>query len=129
VTAATHDAPALILRHVPWEGAHRIGAVLAGKVPVRIVDVLEGQPLPPSDAVAGAVVMGGPMSVNDTAAFPDLAREVEWLQGAIAQELPLLGVCLGSQLIARSLGAEIGRAARPEIGFAPVRVCPTRATR
>ena len=111
----------LVIRHAPWEGPHRIGDAFAD-VPCQVVDVLEGDRLPDPATVAGAVVMGGPMSISDTSRHPDLARERAWIERALSQELPLLGVCLGSQLIADVLGAPVAPAPGPEIGWAPVTV-------
>lgn len=62
------------------------------------------------------------MSVNDADRQPRLAEEVEWLRAALDAELPLLGICLGSQLLARALGAEVSPGPAKEIGFAPVEV-------
>lgn len=115
------DGSLLVVRHVPWEGPHRISVVLAD-VPQRCVDVLDGHPLPDPSTLAGAVVMGGPMSVNDTDRYPDLAREKAWIEQALFHELPLLGVCLGSQLIAHVLGASVTPAPAAEIGWGPVTV-------
>ncbi|GAC1320327.1 MAG: type 1 glutamine amidotransferase [Thermoleophilaceae bacterium] len=109
------------VRHVPWEGPHRIAEALAD-IPPRSIDVLEGQPLPDVTTLAGAVVMGGPMSVHDTDRFPDLVREKAWIEQALFHELPLLGVCLGSQLIAQVLGAEVAPARRPELGWGAVSI-------
>lgn len=114
--------PLLVVRHVPWEGPRTILDAFGG-VPVTIVDSLEGDaPLPPVEAVRGAVFMGGPMSADDTDRHPRLAEEVDWLRAAVAAELPVLGVCLGSQLLARALGAEMRPGPAKEIGFAPVEV-------
>ena len=111
--------PLLVVQHVSWEGPHRILHAFDGVV-VQIVDVLESDcPLPAPAAVRGAVFMGGPMSVNDTGEHPRLAEEVTWLQNAVAAGLPVLGVCLGSQLLARALGADVRRG-QPEIGVSPV---------
>ena len=111
----------LAIQHVPWEGPHRI-LDACGALHVRTVKPLAGQELPPPDEVAGAVVMGGPMNVDEVGRFPALAAEREWLAAALARELPLLGICLGAQLLARALGAEVRPGAAPEIGFAPVEV-------
>jgi GMP synthase (glutamine-hydrolysing) len=81
--------------------------------------------LPSVEDVRGAVFMGGPMSVNDVDRHPRLAEEVEWLGAAAEAELPLLGICLGSQLLARALGAEVSPGPAKEIGFAPVEVMET----
>jgi GMP synthase (glutamine-hydrolysing) len=114
--------PLLVVRHVPWEGPHTILDAFAG-VPVRLIDSLDGDgPLPSVEEVCGAVFMGGPMSVNDSERHPRLAEEVDWLRAAVAAELPLLGICLGSQLLARALGAEVRPGPVKEIGFAPVEV-------
>ena len=111
----------LAIQHVPWEGPHRILDACGG-LQVHTVKPLAGQPLPPHEEVAGAVVMGGPMNVDEVGRFPALAAEREWLAEAVRRELPLLGICLGAQLLARALGAEVRRGEGPEIGFAPVEV-------
>lgn len=116
------DRPTLLaIQHVPWEGPHRI-LDACGALQVHTVKPLAGQPLPGHDEVAGAVVMGGPMNVDEVERFPALAAEREWLAEAVRQELPLLGICLGAQLLARALGAEVRAGEGPEIGFAPVEV-------
>jgi GMP synthase (glutamine-hydrolysing) len=114
--------PLLVVRHVPWEGPHTILDAF-DDVPVRLIDGLDGGgPLPPVEEVRGAVFMGGPMSVNDVERHPGLAAEVEWLRAAVGTQLPLLGICLGSQLLARALGAEVSAGPAKEIGFAPVEI-------
>jgi GMP synthase (glutamine-hydrolysing) len=111
----------LAIQHVPWETPHRILDACGG-LDVHTVKPLAGQPLPDHGEVAGAVVMGGPMNVDETERFPALAAEREWLAEAARRQLPLLGVCLGAQLLARALGAEVRPGERKEIGFAPVDV-------
>ncbi|HEX6752653.1 MAG TPA: type 1 glutamine amidotransferase [Solirubrobacterales bacterium] len=116
------DRPTLlVIQHVPWEGPHRI-LDACGKLAERTVKPLAGQALPDHDEVAGAVIMGGPMSVDDTERHPGLAAEREWLAEALRREMPLLGICLGAQLLARALGTEVRPGERPELGFAPVEV-------
>lgn len=111
----------LAIQHVPWEGPHRI-LDACGSLRVKTVKPLAGQPLPPHEEVAGAVVMGGPMNVDEVERFPALAAERDWLAGAVEQGMPVLGVCLGAQLLARALGAEVRAGEGPEIGFAPVEI-------
>jgi len=114
--------PLLVIRHVPWEGPHTILDAFAG-VPVQTVDVLASDaPLPAQDALRGAVVMGGPMGVYDTDRHPRLAEEIAWLRTAVDLGLPVLGVCLGSQLLAAALGADVVPGRDKELGFAPVEV-------
>jgi GMP synthase (glutamine-hydrolysing) len=111
----------LVFQHVPWEGPHRILDACAG-LRVQTVKPLAHQPLPPPEEVAGAVVMGGPMSADEVERFPGLAAEREWLAAAHGLGLPLLGICLGAQILARALGAEVRVGEGPELGFAPVEV-------
>ncbi|MGV1049275.1 MAG: type 1 glutamine amidotransferase [Solirubrobacterales bacterium] len=116
------DRPTLLaIQHVPWETPHRI-LDACGALAVHTVKPLAGQALPAHEQVAGALVMGGPMNVDEVERFPALAAEREWLAEAVRRELPLLGICLGAQLLARALGAEVRAGERKEIGFATVEV-------
>lgn len=116
------DRPILLaIQHVPWETPHRI-LDACDSLAVHTVKPLAGQALPSHDAVAGAVVMGGPMSVDDTERHPALAAEREWLAEAVRREMPVLGICLGAQLLARALGAQVRAGEGPELGFAPVEI-------
>lgn len=116
------DRPVLlVIQHVPWEGPHRILDVCGG-FHVHTVKPLAGQPLPAHDEVAGAVVMGGPMNVDEVARHPELAEEREWLAAAVHCGLPVLGICLGAQLLARALGAEVRPGEGAELGYASVEV-------
>ncbi|MGE5281355.1 MAG: type 1 glutamine amidotransferase [Chloroflexota bacterium] len=119
---STGERPILLaIQHVPWEGPHRILDACAG-IDVRTVKPLAGQELPGHDEVAGAVVMGGPMSVGEVGRHLELGEEREWIAAALKREMPLLGICLGAQLIASALGAEVRPGEGPELGYAPVEI-------
>ncbi|WP_282607234.1 hypothetical protein [Pelagibius sp. Alg239-R121] len=89
-----------------------------------------GDSLPDPAAISdyvGAVVYGGPESANDDRETPYIAQEIDWVGRWVAAEKPYLGICLGAQLLARSLGAKVSRhpEGAHEIGY--VEVQPTQA--
>jgi len=121
-TIIMDDRPTLLaIQHVPWETPHRVLDACDG-LAVHTVKPLTGQKLPAPETVAGAVVMGGPMNVDETDRHPELAAEREWLAEAVRLEIPVLGICLGAQLLARALGGEVRPGEAPELGFAPVEI-------
>lgn len=119
-TAGASRGRVLVVRHAPWEGPHRLGDVLARRFHLLERCPIDGDELPRVDAVDAAVLMGGPMNVDQHDLHPALAVEKEWIGEALARDVPTLGICLGAQLIARALGAEVRRAEEPEIGWASI---------
>jgi hypothetical protein len=94
-----------------------------------------GEPLPETLADHdGVVVFGGPMGANDT---PDwVRREINWLEVPLGEDKPILGLCLGAQMLARALGAQVFSYddKRSEIGYSPIEptaagetLCPARS--
>jgi len=81
----------------------------------------KGDPLPKADTVDGLIVMGGPMGVYDDALYPWLKTEKTLIREVIDQDKPVLGICLGAQLIAEVLGARVWKNKHKEIGFFPLR--------
>jgi GMP synthase (glutamine-hydrolysing) len=111
----------LTVTNVPWETPHRILDSCAA-LDVRHARPLEGDALPAHEEVAGALVMGGPMNVDETDRHPGLAATRDWLAEAVRRAMPVLGICLGAQLLARALGAAVLPGERKEIGFHQVTV-------
>jgi GMP synthase-like glutamine amidotransferase len=114
-------APWVVVQHTATEGPGLLAGVLADAgADVRVVRVDLGQVLPAPSQMTGIVVMGGPMGVHDTSRYPWLEPEQRWLAGAVDAGLPVLGVCLGAQLLAAALGAEVTTGQAPEIGVGAV---------
>ena len=87
----------------------------------------EQQPLPPAGDFAGLVIMGGPMGAYDDDQFPHLRQTVDLIQQFYREDKPVLGVCLGAQLIARAFGSPVYPHSTPELGFTPVSVVDSTA--
>ena len=116
------------LQHVAHEGPAAIAAWAAERGHSLEVTRLDlGQPTPGVDAFDMLVLLGGPMSVNDEAIHPWLVAEKRLIGEAIQSDRRLLGICLGSQLIASALGRRVYAAPEPEIGWFPVRRTPQAA--
>ena len=115
---------AYCLQHVPFEGPGVFAAALAdaGYELTRRVVPTEGLPPNPGDFL---LVMGGPMSAND----PDrwIQNELAFIRRAVEAGVPYLGVCLGSQLLAKAMGGRVYKGPAVEIGF--TRIVPTDAGR
>jgi GMP synthase-like glutamine amidotransferase len=114
-----------VLQHVPFEGIGSIAAWLEGqKAEVSYTRFFEAAPLPSLDAVELIIVMGGPMSANDEDRLTWLKSEKQFIRDAIVRDISVLGVCLGAQMIASTLGARVYRSPVKEIGWFPVRAVP-----
>jgi GMP synthase-like glutamine amidotransferase len=110
----------LVFRHVPYEHLGLIASVLeAAGLKYKYVDLpLDVDRRVDLESASGLVFMGGPMSVNDD--LPYLRREIEIIREAAGKGLPILGVCLGAQLIAKAFGASVYRNEVKEIGWYPI---------
>jgi GMP synthase (glutamine-hydrolysing) len=110
------------LRHVPFEDlgslapiAERLGyQVTYYEVGVGDLTALKNQ------SIDLLVVLGGPIGAYDDALYPYLADELAFIQQRLQLQQPILGICLGAQLMARALGAAVAPMGHKEIGFAPL---------
>jgi len=114
------------VRQVAFEDLGSIGAFLETRgFALRYLDAPLGE-LHGADLLAPdlLVVLGGPIGANDEAEYPFLQPLLAAIRARLERDLPLLGVCLGAQLMARALGARVYPAAAPEIGWAPLQLTP-----
>ena len=114
----------LIFRHFECEGPGYLGEYLARRgIPHELIAIDREQDPPPSiDGASALALMGGPMSANDP--LPWIGPVLDLIRQAQASGLPVLGHCLGAQLIAKALGATVTPNAVWEIGWLPVQRDP-----
>jgi GMP synthase (glutamine-hydrolysing) len=112
----------LAIRHVPFEDLGSFALLLAeAGYTIRYVDA------PTADFAALAkespellVVLGGPLGVNDAEDYPFVSAELKFVEARLKSALPLLGICLGSQFIAKALGAKVYAGSQVELGWKPL---------
>jgi GMP synthase (glutamine-hydrolysing) len=117
----------LVLQHHPVENLGSIAEALAGaSLAWQYVRVHEGQAVPTSmKGAGGLIVMGGPMGVYQLDRYPFLRDEMRLIEDAVKSDRPVLGVCLGAQIVAAALGAKVEKnPAGKEIGWHQIRLAP-----
>ncbi len=114
--------PVLIVRHTATEGAGYFSEFLDHHaIPWELLRIDIGDALPATlNGYSGLCLMGGPMSVNDD--LPWIAPELSLIREAVAQQLPVIGHCLGGQLLAKAMGGTVSANPVKEIGWGEVRV-------
>lgn len=123
--------PTIVFQHSDISRPGRLGRTLRDhghRLDIRRLDA--GDPIPPDfDGVDGVIALGGPQSLADPDARPEwMDREIEFLRGAHERQLPVIGVCLGHQLVGAALGAEVVRMEQPEVGFHTISLTPPGQT-
>jgi GMP synthase (glutamine-hydrolysing) len=111
-----------VFQHIACEDLGTFAETLAARgFTSEYIRLFAGDAIPGDwGTVRALIFLGGPMSVNDEARLPYLAAEKTVIRDALNRRLPVLGVCLGAQLLAAAAGSRVFPGARPEIGWEPV---------
>lgn len=109
----------LVFQHVPYEVLGKLDPLLRGAgFRIRYVNFgRDPESRPDVSKYDGLVILGGPMNVGQTEQYPHLLTEMQCIRDAIQQNMPILGICLGAQLIAAALGAKVYANHTKEIGW------------
>jgi len=111
VQHAQHEHPAALRRALETQGVQTLW-----------IHPYRGDGYPDVSQIRGMISLGGPMGANDEAEHPWITRECELLRQCVEAELPTVGVCLGGQMMARALGAEVARNEVAEVGWYPIQL-------
>jgi len=113
----------LVVQHEEFEGPGTLREALGGSE-LRVVRTFADDPVPRTLEENALLVLGGGMGVYDRDRLPHLEDEIALCKAAVAAAKPVLGICLGSQLLAAALGGAVGKAPRKEIGWHGVTLLP-----
>jgi GMP synthase-like glutamine amidotransferase len=118
--------PVAICRYAPQEGPGYFAEYLSVHgIPWRLVKLDEGEMLPETGGISGLAMMGGPMSVNDD--LPWVAPMLDLIRSAVRSRVPVIGHCLGGQLLSKALGGDVRANPVKEIGWGFVDVVDRQA--
>ncbi len=109
----------LFIKHIDIEGPETLGPFFVEKgYAQRVVNLYDGEHLPLSfEGIDAVISLGGPMNVYEEEEYPFLKKEDAFLKKVIVQHVPFLGICLGSQLLAKAAGGSVVRSPEEEIGW------------
>ena len=116
----------LVLQHIDCEDLGTIEqAMIHRGISYRYVRLFDGDPLPEDiKNYSGLIILGGPMNVYEEDVYPYLKGEDILIKEAIKRRIPVLGICLGGQLIAKATGAKVNKGAKKEIGWYDLLLTP-----
>ncbi|WP_444898642.1 type 1 glutamine amidotransferase [Microbulbifer sp. VAAC004] len=111
--------PILIIQHEEHEGPGYI-ADWASQRQIPTILINPQISILPDTGFSGVIILGGMMNVEDQISLPWLADEIHWVKSIVNRQVPIVGICLGAQILAHALGADIKPMKQEELGWYPV---------
>ncbi len=119
----SRQSPVLIIQHAPHEHAAALRRALESQgIPSQVTKIWAGEGLPDPRKVSGLVSLGGPMGANDEIDFAWIRDELRMMKQIYELGLPIAGICLGGQMLARALGGKVSASEHPEIGWFEIKL-------
>ncbi len=114
----------LIIKHIDIEGPGTLGDFFKKQdEPFRIIELGAGEALPTDlNGIKAVVVLGGPMNVDEEDKYSFLSPENKFIKTVLKEEIPYLGICLGSQLLAKAAGARVVKSPLKEVGWYKIKL-------
>lgn len=116
----------LVCQHVAYEPLGTLNPLLKRfGLRIRYVNFgREPEAQPKLEGYQALILLGGPMNLDQEKKFPHLSYEIHLVEQALQQEIPVLGICLGAQIVAKALGAKVKKNPEKEIGWYPIEITP-----
>ena len=118
------------LQHIACEGLGILEEIFQHReIDYRYIRLDQGESLPSPDEIAqnALVILGGPMNIYEEDIYPYLKEETELIRYGLSAKIPMIGICLGAQMIARAAGAKVYAGQTKEIGWYPIQMAPAAA--
>ncbi len=115
---AAPEKPVLVIKHVPFDGAGNLGEFMQqNHIPYRELNIFDGEYVEDPTDFSAIFTMGGTMNVSDEDSYPFLKWEHKFLEKAMEEGVPLLGICLGAEMLSYVSGGKVTKEAVKEVGW------------
>ena len=114
----------LFIKHISIEGPETLGEFFGRRgYEIKVIELDAGEPLVGHwDNIEAVISLGGPMNVYEEDKYPFLREETRFIQHVVSRDIPFIGICLGSQLLAKACDAKVGKSPQKEIGFSKIQL-------
>ncbi len=121
--SSTQKKPVILVQHARYEHPAAIRRALECQgIRTVVLHPYRGEGLPNPEEISGMISMGGPMGANDGDRYPWINQEIELLRLCVDRDYPVVGICLGGQMLSKALGGEVRQNEVAEVGWIPIQI-------